>query len=325
MANNPGVIPNTDYFQNKEVISPLVQKFLAPNLYMLKLIPFVPVDAEVIAAYKESYSPYDDPKNILPPAGQDEDAAWPQVDVTLGEPVSLNTSKRRIKASFKKGVENNPRFMNIVKNTYASMAWAIAYQVNTDLVAELVANASAATTKWTAKKSGVWSGNSADPIKDIRALAEDVQAKNGYKLDTVCVHATNYFEFFDFLEQDDYDYQYARDQVAPNRSFYDKVIYLKTPGCWVVGLPEGAGLSEGSILGVGSFQGMPCVENYSYMDPDFSASNVADPSIGEADIPLSVNPWNSPDGRSTQVEAWINSKVFVGRPYGIFYQTSAAI
>jgi hypothetical protein len=217
--------------------------------------------------------------------------------------------------------------MNIVKNTYASMAWAIAYQVNTDLIAELVANASAATTKFTTKKSGVWSGNSADPIKDIRAIAEDVNAKNGYKLDTILVHATNYYEFFDFLEQDDYDYQYARDQVASQRNFYDKVIYLKTPGCWVVGLPEGAGLTEGSILGVGSFQNMPCVENYSYADPDFSATNVAgsEPDIAEANIPLSVNPWQSPDGRSTQLEAWINSKVFVGRPYGIFYQTSAAI
>jgi hypothetical protein len=322
VANNPGNIPNTDYFQNREIISPLVQKFLAPNLYTLKLIPFVPVDAEVIAAYKESYSAYDDPKNIVPPAGQDEDAAWPQVDVTLGEPVSLNTSKRRVKASFKKGVENNPRFMNIVKNTYASMAWAIAYQVNTDLIAELIANKAAATTQFDIKTSGVWDGNSADPVKDIRAIAQDINAKNGYRLDTILVHDTNYYELFDFLEQDDYDYQYVRDQIAPNRNFYDKVIYLKTPGCWVVGLPEGAGMTAGSIIGVGTFQNMPCVENYSYSDPDFAATTIADESIGEANIPLSVNPWNSPDGRSTQVEAWINSKVFVGRPAGIFYKST---
>ena len=321
MANNPGVIPNTDYFQNKEVISPLVQEFLVPNLYLLSRIPFVPVDAEVIAAYKENYSAYNDPKNILPPNGQDEDAAWPQVDVTLGEPVSLNTSKRRIKASFKKGVENNPRFMNIVTNTYASMAWSIAVQTNTDLMAQLVGNASCAHTNFDLKKSGDWSANGADPVKDIRAIAEDMNLQRGYKLDTVCVHATQYFELFDFLEQDDYDFQYARENAA-DRRFYDGVIYLKTPGVWVVSMPEGSGLSATNILGIGTYQNMPCVENYSYQDPDFAAQIVADPTLAAANIPLSINPWSSPDGRSTQVEAWINNAVFVGRPYGIYYDTA---
>jgi hypothetical protein len=321
MANNPGLIPNTDYFKNKEVVSPLVQKFLVNNLYLLSRIPFTPVSAEIISGYRNNYSPADDPKIILPPAGQDEDAAWPQVDVTLGEPLSMNTSKRRIKGSFKKGVENDPRFMSVVSDTYASMAWAIAYQTNNDLITRLEADAAAQKTLFEAKTSGIWSGVDADPLKDIRYIAADINAKEGYELDTIIIHRTNYDELTDFLEQDDMDYEYAR-TVAANRDFKSKMLYLKTPGCWVIGLPTGAGVSEGAILGLGKFQNMPCVENNAYSDPDFTAAQFGGADLQSANIPLNVNIWPSPDGRKTNVEAWINNVVFVGRPYGVFYEST---
>ena len=292
---------NTEYFNKKEIVGAIIQKYLVPNLYTLKLTPFEYVDEDTMSKF---------------------------------DPLK---SKKKIKAVFDNGIENKEHFLNIVKNTYASMAWAIACQINTDFITELITNSSVQTKNFDLQNNKRWDESDIDfkaeiknirkkmkeigsekgyevkitsrftkPLNDIRAIKQDIESEEGYKLDIILLHDTNYYELFDGIEEGDFNYPPRDDR------FYDHIISLHNPTCWVVGLPEGTGLKEGSIIGIGSYQGILCVSNYVHVDPKFEFKE-------EPNIPLMVDVGLKND-ESTEVKAWINSKFKVTRPLGIFYK-----
>ena len=202
------------------------------------------------------------------------------------------------------------------------MAWVVADQINTDIFARLIADNDSATTALTAKAGGVWSG-AADPLGDIRAIAEDLRAVRGMRLDTVVVNATNYFEFFDLVETADADMDYVREKIADQRQFYEMITYIKNLGCTLIGVDEG--VTESNILGIGTYMGTPCYETFSYHDPDFSVQPIADggsQGIGKANIPLNLNLFDSQDNFEHNVYSWVDCVTHVARPKGIFYKTS---
>jgi len=201
------------------------------------------------------------------------------------------------------------------------MAWVISDQINSDIFAQLIAGNGADTTNITAKAGGEWSG-AADPLGDIRAIAQDIRANRGFKLDTVVVNATNYYELFDHLETSDTDMDYVREKVASQRQFYEMITYIKNIGCTVIGVNEG--VTESNILGIGTFMNMPCYETFSYHDPDYNVQPIADSAnqgLGAANIPLNVNTFDSVDGFEHNVYSWVDSVTHVARPKGILYKT----
>jgi hypothetical protein len=229
---------------------------------------------------------------------------------------------RKAATAFKNSDLNNPTFESDVRDVYTQMAWVIADQINTDIFTQLIGSATASTTNITAKAGGVWSG-AADPLGDIRAIAQDLRANRGFKLDTVVVNATNYFEFFDHVETNDADMDYVREKVADQRKFYEMVTYVKNIGCTLVGVDEG--IAESNILGIGTYMGAPCYETFSYHDPGYNVQPIADGNsqgIGSANIPLNVNLFDSVDGFNHNVYAWVDSVTHVARPAGILYKTS---
>jgi hypothetical protein len=317
--------PNNDiYYQNANVVSELVREKMLPDLPLLSRIPFTIVDQKTVIAKRKTYTVDTDPYKKLAAPGDNVLAAWPTVTLSQGDAVSLGTTMRKTRAEFTSDDTALGTFAKDVMECYASAAWNIADQINASLVSAMTAGALAQNSIFSAKNGGnAWSGN-ADPIGDIRAVAQDIKQNKGYKLDTVVVHTDNYQEMFDFLQTNDVDMDYARTQVAPQSLFYEEITYLKIPGCWVVGVSGDTGLAEGSILGIGTFKGTRCVENLAYFDPKFGNAEVVNgdtQGIGPANIPLNVNPYPMPDGRVNMVEMWIDSVPNVANGYGVFYDT----
>lgn len=292
---------NTVDFKDKGIIGSIIQKFLTPNLYTLRLIPFGYVDKEEI------------------------DKIDPQMK-----------SKKKVKAIFHNGVENNEKFFSIMKNTYSSVAWKVAHQINYDLISELITNNSAPTKNFDAREKRLWSETSyksmevlqgikeiikyveykencklnvkmklEEALNDIRTVAKDIESNEGYKLKIILLHTENYYELFSEIDDSDYE-------LPPhNDTLYSNIIHLLNPDCWVVGIPEGTSLKEGSILGIGTYQGILCISNYTYIDPNFSFKN-------DMNIPLNIDIQSKDEG--TDVIAWINSKFKVTKPLGVFYK-----
>ena len=324
--------PNDDVYNDGETVSTIISKYLLPQLPFVPVIPFTKTTEKYIVANTEAYSSDTDPLNETPSEGAESSglAGWPEVNVTLGEATSLNTKMRKTKCSFTKDDLRDPRFNSIVQKTYGRMAWLIAKQINSNISTTLkvaTTGNNAAHTHFDAKHVDAWSGNP-DPLLDIRAIAEDISINVGYELDTIIVYKDDYYYLMDYLEASDVDRDYARAQFPPNQGFYKTMTYLKNPGCWVVGAPSGVGVSDGDIIGIGKFMGGPCIENFCYADPEFTFAPLpvgADegPNAALANLPVNINPWSSPDNRTFNVEAWINSVCHVGNPNGIFYKGSA--
>jgi hypothetical protein len=316
--------PNTDLYSDGETISQVIRDSMVPDLPLYRLIPFTDTPKKDIIVNRRLYNADTDPLKIRSSVGGSALGAWPKVKITVGDAVPLNTSMRKIMADFTIDDLNNPMFEKEVAETYASMAWSIADQVNASLVTAMKADAAAPTTLFAAKSSSVWSG-AADVIGDIRLIARDMKTNRGFKLDTVILHTDNYQEMFDFIETNDQDLDYLRTVIAPQRDFYQEITYLKTPGCWVVGVSGDTGLSHGAVLATGTYKGTKCVENLSYFDPSFGRKPLATNDIdglGSSNIPLNVNPYSMPDNRTHIVEAWIDSVPNVAVPAGIFYVAS---
>ncbi len=314
--------PNTDLYQDKELISDLIRELMLPNLPMLWKYPFKKIDQQSIIAKVKSYTADTDPKKVEPSVGGTRETSWNNVSITLGTQVPVNTAIRKAGTAFKKADIANATFESDARDVYTQMAWVIADQVNTDIFTRLIADNGASTTNITAKASGAWSGAS-DPLSDIRAIAQDLRANRGFKLDTVVVNATNYFEFFDQVETNDTDLDYAREKVASQRQFYEMITYIKNIGCTLIGVDEG--ISESNILGIGTYMGAPCYETFSYNDPDYNVQPIADGNsqgLGSANIPLNLNVFDSVDGFEHNVYSWVDSVTHVARPAGILYKTS---
>ncbi len=313
--------PNTDLYKDKETVSDLIREFMVPNLPMLWKYPFKEISTQAIIAKRKTYTADTDPKKVEPSLGGTRETSWNNVSITLGEAVPINTAIRKAGTAFKKNDIENPTFESDVRDVYTQMGWVIADQINTDIFTQLIAGKDASTTNLDLKAGGAWSG-SADPLGDIRAIAQDIRANRGFKLDTVVVNATNYFEFFDHVETSDADRDYIREKVAVQREFYSMVTYIKNIGCTLIGVDEG--VTESNILGIGTYMGSPCYETFSYHDKDFGVRPIADGNsqgIGPANIPLNVNLFDSVDGFEHNVYAWVDSVTHVARPKGILYQT----
>lgn len=314
--------PNTDLYTDKEYISDLIREFMVPNLPLLYKYPFKEIDTQAIIAKRKNYTADTDPKKVEPALGGTRETAWNNVSITLGEAVPINTNMRKAGTAFKNADLNNPTFESDVRDVYTQMAWVIADQINTDILTQLTTGADAATTAITEKAGGAWSG-AADPLGDIRAIAQDLRTNRGFKLDTVVVNATNFYEFFDHVETNDADMDYAREKVADQREFYDMITYIRNIGCTLIGVDEG--ITESNILGIGTYMGAPCYETFSYHDPDFNVQPISEDGrqgIGKANIPLNVNVFDSVDGFEHNVYAWVDSVTHVARPKGILYKTS---
>lgn len=314
--------PNTDIYQNRETISDLIREFMVPNLPMLWKYPFKEIDQQSIIAKRKNYTADTDPKKVEPSIGGTRETAWNNVSITMGEQVPVNTAIRKAGTAFKKADIANPTFESDVREVYTQMAWVIADQINTDIFTRLKADATATATNLAAKTGGAWSG-AADPLGDIRAIAQDLRATRGMKLDAVVVNATNYFEFFDHVETNDADMDYAREKVADQRKFYEMITYIKNLGVTLVGVDEG--VTESNILGIGTYMGTPCYETFSYHDPDFNVRAIADGAsqgIGSSNIPLNINTFDSLDNFESNVYAWVDCVTHVARPKGVLYQTS---
>jgi hypothetical protein len=312
---------NDIYYQDADVISTIVRDVMLPDLPMLNSIPFTIVDQKTIIAKRQTYTVDTDPSKKLASQGGTSIGAWPTISLTYGDAVNLNTSMRKTRAEFTVDDINLASFQQDVMKCYTSAAWTIADQVNSSLVAAMIAEHGAAHTIFDAAVS-VWSAN-AEPITDIRNLARDMNARRGYELDTVVVHNENYDEMWDHLEVNDVDMDYLRSQI-PQRGFYDRITYLTTPRVWVIGVSSDTGLSHGGIIGIGKFQGNPCVENLAYYDPKFGNKKVVEgdmQGIGSANLPLNVNPYTMPDNRTSMVEMWIDSVPNIGNSYGVVYTT----
>jgi len=313
---------NTDLYQDKELISDLVREFMVPNLPMLFKYPFKRIDQQTVLAKRKNYTADTEPKKIEPSLGGTRETAWPNISITLGERVPINTDMRKAGTAFKSADLQNPMFVSDARDVYTEMAWVIADQINTDIFTQLTGNASAATTSLEAKTGGAWSGT-ADPLGDIRAIAEDIRRNRGFKLDSVVVNATNYFEFFDHVEANDADMEYARVKVADQRQFYEMITYIRNIGCYLIGVDES--ITESNILGIGTYMGAPCYETFSYYDPDFTVQPIAEDGsqgVGGANIPLNVNLWDSQDNFEHNVQCWVDSVTHVARPAGILYKAS---
>jgi hypothetical protein len=320
------VKPNTDLYANPEFISDLVREVMVPNLPFLQYVPFKMIETTSIIAKRKSYSVDTDPKKVEPAPGASLETAWPYMSITLGDQVPLNTDMRKVATAFTQKDLNNPMFEQDARDVYTQMAWAISDQVNANLYTQLTtaANATAQHTNVDAAKSGVWSG-AASPIDDLTLVAQDMSAQKGYKLDTVVLNTTNFYEMLRHIETADLDMSYIRDKVAPRRNFYDRTAFIDTIGAYVIGVDEG--VAEGAVLGIGTFRGSPCVENFSYYDAmynrkpimDFTNDQGMDPA---ANIPLNVHTWDSQDGFEHNVYAWIDSVSNVPRPLGVFYEAS---
>ena len=324
--------PNDDLFNDGETISTIVNKFLLPQLPYIAAIPFTKTAEKYIVANVEAYTSDTDPLNETPSEGAESSglAGWPEVNVTLGEVTSLNTKMRKTKCSFTKDDLRDPRFTSIVQKTYGRMSWLVAKQINANIATTLktaTTGNNAAHTSFDAKHVDAWSGNP-DPLMDIRSVAEDISINVGYELDTIVVHRDNYYQLMDYVEAPDIDRDFTRTQFPPAWGFYKTMTYLKNPGCWIIGVPSGVGVTAGDMLGIGKFMGGPCVENFCFVDPEFTfaplpISNMEGPNAALANLPVNINPWSAPDNRTYNVEAWINSVCHVGNPNGIFYKATA--
>lgn len=315
--------PHNDiYYKDDGVISHLVRDFLLPDLPLLKSIPFTIVDQKTIIAKRQTYTVDTDPSKKLASLGGTAIGAWPTVTLTYGDAVSLTTNMMKIRAEFTNDDLHLATFQQDIMKCYASAAWNIADQINASLVAAMKAGKLAQTTKFDANVA-IWSGN-AEPITDIRNIARDMAVNKGYLLDTVVLNVENYDEMWDHIEANDVDLDYLRSQI-PERGFYNKITYLRNPGVWVVGVTDDSGLLAGQTLGIGKFQGNPCVENLAYYDPLFGNKKVVEgdvQGISSANIPLNVNPYIMPDNRTSMVEMWIDTVPNVGNGYGVFYSAS---
>jgi hypothetical protein len=312
--------PNTDLYQNRETISDLVREFMVPFLPMLYQYPFKEIDTQSIIAKRKNYTADTDPKKVEPSLGGTRETSWNNVSVTLGDQVPINTAMRKAGVAFKKSDLDNPTFNSDVREVYTQMGWVIADQINADIFSQLISGAGSATSSLESKAGGVWSG-AADPLGDIRAIAEDMRKTRGYKLETVIVNATNYFEFFDHIETNDADLEYARERVAEQRKFYEMVTYIKNIGCTLIGVDEG--VTESNILGIGSFMGSPVYETYSYHDDEYNVQPIMDGNtkgVGAENIPLNINTFDSVDGFEHNVYAWVDSVTHVAMPKGVFYK-----
>ena len=295
-----------------------------PRLVFLEQIPFTSTESRAFVGYRESYTSYTDPGTAYAEEGAFIEEVPDESEVTMGQGVPLNTRPRLAGASFLMSDTGKPNFKLYEKKKYNQLVWSIAKNVESNLITALTSGASAPTTRYDASGHGVWSGNTADPLDDIRLMAEDVGYYEGYELKSIYVHRDNFYELYRNLETSDYDMTYARENTEKG-NFYDMKITLKNPAIEIYGVRTGLGLSEGAFIGLGEFQSEPCVYNYAYSDPVFGSLEtlgISDKGDVVPDLPLNVNTWNSPNNKEYHVEAWFDSVPFVEKPYGVLYKAS---
>ena len=317
-------LPQNSIFADAATVKDLLCLTMNPELVFIEQVPFTPTETQSIVGYRETYTSNTDPKASYAPEDSIIEENAEAIDVTLGGAVALNTRPRHSEVAFLRSEMNKPNFKLYERKKYNSLVWGIAKEVDSALLSAMTGGASAPTTRYDASNAGVWSSNTADPLHDFRLIAEDMGYYDGYQLKAVYVHRDNYYEFVDTLDANDLDMSYAREQTVRG-DFYDMHVTLKNPAIDVYGVRTGLGLSHGQILGIGQFQGEPCVTNYAYSDPTFgSVESLGVTDKGEVvpNLPLNVNTYWSTNNKEYHVEAWFDTAPFVERPYGIFYSPS---
>lgn len=319
-----GELPQNTIFASPATVKDLLCLTMNPQLVFIEQVPFTPTETQTIVGYRETYTSNTDPKASYAPEDGIIEENVEGVEVTLGSPIGFNTRPRHSEVSFNRSEMNKPNFDKLERKKYNSLVWGIAKQVDSSLVTTLTGNAGSATTRYDAGTNGVWDGNTADPLDDIALIAQDIGTNAGYELKAIYVHTENFYEMRRLLDSNDLDMDYARGRVE-RESFYTKHMRIKDPAVDVYGIDTGLGLSHGQILGIGAFQGEPCVTNYAYSDPTFGSIEslgVTDKGEVVPDLPLNVNTYWSTNNKEYHVEAWFDTAPFVERPYGIFYKSS---
>ena len=317
-------LPQNSTFSEKPVIKDFLALRMTPQLVFIKEIPFTKTESQNIVGYRELYTVDQDPGTIGISQGMEIESDVGEATQTYGNGIALNTRPRKAQATFLKSDMKKPNFKISERKKYNQVAWAIGQQVDSDLTTLMKAAASSSTTRYDAANGGTWNLGTADPLNDLRLIAEDMSTYQGYKMTAAYVHRTNFNELFGHLEGSDIDLTYARELTEP-RDFDGMTITLKNPRITVYGVREGLGITEGSVLALGTFQNEPCVWNYAYSDPDFGSIQsigVTDEGDTIPDLPLNVNTWWTPNGYEYHVEAWLETVGFVEKPAGVFYKST---
>jgi hypothetical protein len=317
-------LEDNSLFRDGPSIQAYLDPILAPMMNVIQVgAPFVKSDDGSMVIYRESYNETTDPKKKLPATGTPPDWQPDAVEVTFGDVVPMNTQMRKVAMKFSKGDYRKVNAEVYVDKVYRAAAYSIAYQVQKQCVTALQATNNVTTTYFTAKKGAVWSSSTADPLKALRALAADFGAV-GNTLVTVMVDAANFYELKDHLEVNDYDLTYAREEVAPVRSFSDhEVLQMRlnvSPAINVVGIHNGL-ITEGRLLAVGSSRGEPAARTWYYEDPDFATEKLPEYEY----LPVMVNPYETPDHRYDVIEAWIDATTVVEKQNAVAYESGEVI
>lgn len=317
------VLENNSLFTDPEAITDLVDRVISPRMYPIEFAaPFLKTDDGSIPVVRDSYNETNDPLKALPPEGVPTDWEPDAIQVTLGELVTLNTQMRKVVLRFKKNDWKKPNADYFVNMAYKQAGDNLARQLQRQCITGLTTsgNYNVTTTLFTAKKGDAWSAATADPLKALRAMAGDF-GNVGSDLKTVLVDQTNWREILDFLEVNDYDMTYAREQVAPARAFDQEVLVMKlnvNPQINIVGIRDSF-ITEGRMIAVGAADAMPAANTYYYEDPDYNVQRLPE----FENIPLQVNTYDSLNGKYNLVELWIDAKTVVQKRNAVAYESGA--
>jgi len=317
------VLEDNSLFTDPEAITDLVDRVISPRMYPIQFgAPFVKSDDGSIPVLRNSYNETNDPLKTLPPEGTPDDWEPDAVQITLGELVSMNTQMRKVMLRFKKSDWNKPNADIAVYDAYIQAGDNIARQLQRQCITALEATYNVTTTLFTAKKGDVWSAATADPLKALRALAGDF-GNVGSDLKTVLVDQSNWREILDFMEVNDYDMTYAREQVAPDRAFDQEVLVMKlnvNPQINIVGIRDSF-ITAGRMVAVGAVGGTPAANTYYYEDPDYNIQRLPE----FENIPLQVNTYNSLNGKYNHVELWIDARTVVQKQNAVAYESGEVV
>jgi hypothetical protein len=317
------VLENNSLFKDPQAITDLVDRIISPKMYPIQFAaPFVQTDDGKIPVVRNSYNETTDPLKTLPPEGTPSDWEPDAIQVTMGELVTMNTQMRKVMLRFRKDDWREPNADYWVNEHYMQAGDNIARQLQRQCVVSLQATNNVTTTLFTAKKGDAWSETTADPLKALRALSGDF-GNVGSDLKTVLVHETNWRELLDHLEVNDYDMTYAREQVAPNRSFEQSVLVMTlnvNPQINVVGI-RNSFITEGRLIAVGAVDGTSAANTYYKMDPGYDIQRLPE----FEDLPLQVNTYDSLDGKYNHVALWIDARTVVQKQNAVAYESGAVV
>jgi hypothetical protein len=283
----------------------------------------VETTSDAITWLKQTYTPSTDPKKELP-TDRVPGTGFPEIDRTRLTEELVNLKEKGFRLRIPKKVLNDvPKAKAEIQDNYDYAAYILAEKVNTDMYADIIAQANTSTSRFSPAETWNNAGGTADPILDLTHLTQDADVDGQpFVIDSFFLNKTNFQELNDYLLKVDLN-SWKQQTLYGQPTISDDSIKLPLLGT----VKKAPGATEGSVLGLDSSSRVPAIEYWYNLDPDkgnptiqyTTKVNGQAATVSADNFGFMYRWWQDQETEDIIQEFSVNFMTVVKRPYGVIY------